>query len=597
MAADTLEKAAAGLAPPYVKHRADFQAWLACASFYYPIFWIFASLVGSAHSLIRLLVFGGHLSAVRLSPFAAFLSVRASSNPGMIHARWSHAAQDWMAGLVVLLAAILVVILAGRRRPLAGLALGTLGNVALITEFPHRLFGGRETSNIHQAFIATVYLVILCWGLRWLLAGWPDFRRLQHYWGRLAILLATFVLLPLLLYASLRTLMPFFVPWKAALVFAVPPALAAAVVSAWRVKKPRGLELSGWRQAVWGISACILLFAGVNLGARALDKARTAQIRRILSAYPPVDPNTPYPKLFFQKGVNFTVEGPDGYSSSEGRRVLESLPQFGVNAVALVPYGFTRQGRTPHVGYGGWERDDQMRVAARVAHVRSMKVMLKPAIWNAIDLQFQTPQERRTWFQQYQKFLEHYARLAVEIHADIFCIGGEFTHLSAYDAEWRRLITQVRKIYPGPLVYAANFGEEFESVSFWDALDYIGLQEYYPLPDDLDASSVLEKVEAVQQKYHKPVIFTEVGFTSMEGANRGPWDDSHRQKISLKLQASCYQAIFHAFYTQPWFGGMYWWRIGSDGDGGPENSSFTPWDKPAMKVMAQWYLGGRGAGH
>jgi hypothetical protein len=98
MAADTLEKAAAGLAPPYVKHRADFQAWLACASFYYPIFWIFASLVGSAHSLIRLLFFGGHLSAVRLSPFAAFLSVRVSSNPGMVHARWNHAAQDWAAG-------------------------------------------------------------------------------------------------------------------------------------------------------------------------------------------------------------------------------------------------------------------------------------------------------------------------------------------------------------------------------------------------------------------------------------------------------------------------------------------------------------------
>ena len=501
-----------------------------------------------------------------------------------------------MACLVVLLAAVAISALAGGYRTLAGLALGTLGNMALAAQFSRRLFGGHFAVTVHLAFSAVVYTAILCLGLRWLLSGWPDVSRLQGYTGRFLILLANFVLLPLLWYAVLRAFQPIFLPRGVALVLVSPPAIAAAGLSIWRVRESRKAWIPGWKLAAWGFAASCFLFAGVRLGARVLDRARTAQIQRVLSAYPPADANAPYPKLFFQKGVNFTVEGPDGYSSGEGRRVLESFPRFGVNAVAIVPYGFTRQGGSPTVGYGGWERDDQMRVAARVAHARGLKVMLKPAIWNAIDLQFRSPQERRIWFEQYQKFLNHYAHLATKIHADIFCIGGEFTHLSQYDSEWRPLIAHIREIYPGPLVYAANFGQEFESLKFWDALDYIGLQEYYPLPDDLNASRLLKRVEAVQQKFAKPVIFTEVGFTSMEGTNRDPWDDSHSRKVSLELQSSCYQAIFRAFYTQPWFEGMYWWRIGSDGGGGSQDGSFTPWNKPAMKILARWYRSGRRAG-
>src|SRR5207245_2744176 len=152
--------------------------------------------------------------------------------------------------------------------------------------------------------------------------------------------------------------------------------------------------------------------------------------------------------------------------------------------------------------------------------------------------------------------------LAKATHADILCVGGELTHLTECDGEWRKLIARVREIYPGPLVYAANFGGEFEHIQFWDALDYMGLQEYYPLPDDLSADSIVRKVEALQQKYQRPVIFTEVGFPSRLWGNRQPWDDSQRNALSLPLQASCYEAICRAFYQKPWFEGMYWWKIG-----------------------------------
>jgi len=53
-----------------------------------------------------------------------------------------------------------------------------------------------------------------------------------------------------------------------------------------------------------------------------------------------------------------------------------------------------------------------------------------------------------------------------------------------------------------------------------------------------------------------------------------------------------YQAIFRAFYNKPWFEGMYWWKVGTNGFGGSGDTSLTPWGKPAMEVVKRWYEGG-----
>jgi len=75
------------------------------------------------------------------------------------------------------------------------------------------------------------------------------------------------------------------------------------------------------------------------------------------------------------------------------------------------------------------------------------------------------------------------------------------------------------------------------------------------------------------------------------GANRHPWEDGNPGEGDPQLQARRYEAIFRAFYNQPWFEGMYWWKIGSNGFGGPGDTSLTPWGKPAMDVVKKWYEG------
>ncbi|MBI3683587.1 MAG: hypothetical protein HY235_24695 [Acidobacteria bacterium] len=307
----------------------------------------------------------------------------------------------------------------------------------------------------------------------------------------------------------------------------------------------------------------------------------------------------PEAALPFQRGVNFTAEFPDAYASERARRILVSLLQYGVNSVALVPYGFSPPGR-PEVRYSGtrfMEKDEAIRNLAAIAHKQGLKVFLKPQIWVArgapTDLDFPKEADRRQWFSQYRPFVEHYANLAAGIQADLLSIGVEFSRLSRYESEWRGLIARAREMYRGPLTYAANWGAEFESVRFWDALDYLGLNNYYPLPDDLSTASIAARVEQVSRRFRKPVIFPEAGFASLEAPHRQPWDETPR-KLSMRDQARCYEAVFQGFYSKPWFQGVYWWKVGTNGFGGSEDGSHTPWNKPAMQVVSKWYLrGGR----
>jgi hypothetical protein len=295
------------------------------------------------------------------------------------------------------------------------------------------------------------------------------------------------------------------------------------------------------------------------------------------------------------RGVNFTAEWPDKYDSDRTRQIVRQLPEFGVDSIALVPYGSCRLG-SPEIRYSSnrsWERDSSIQELAEVIHGLGMRLLLKPQIWVPRsfpgDLEYESEAVRRTWFDGYEKFLTHYAKLAQTIRADLYCVGVEFSKLIQYEAEWRRLIAHTHDHYAGQLVYAANWGREFETVNFWDALDYIGLNNYYPLPDSLDAGRVVERIDAVYARFQKPVLFPEAGFPSLTAPHHEPWAEVPRD-ISLEDQARCYEASFAAYWDKPWFQGVYWWKIGSNGMGGPEDASHSPWNKPAMDVIAKWYL-------
>ena len=175
--------------------------------------------------------------------------------------------------------------------------------------------------------------------------------------------------------------------------------------------------------------------------------------------------------------------------------------------------------------------------------------------------------EWNSWFSSYQNFIFHYAELAETHCAGQFCIGTELSGTSHREADWREVIAGIRNRYYGPITYASNSGDEM-NITWWDAVDCIGVDVYYRLTDKNDPT--VEKLKAAWIPYvnqfsnlstlwTKQIIFTEIGFSSADGTNKHPWEYSSEADIDLQEQADCYQATFESIYNQSWLAGFFWW--------------------------------------
>lgn len=319
-----------------------------------------------------------------------------------------------------------------------------------------------------------------------------------------------------------------------------------------------------------------------------------------------------------QKGVSW-VAGPNPIT----RENLKPLTASHVNWIVQTPFGWQTDYDTPNLtlkttgSYWG-ETDKGLEITTQYAQEVGIKTLLKPHIWLTqvregkwrTDIAMQSEADWQTWFEQYRIFMIHYAKFAETNEIPVLCIGTELQKTAVErEADWRSLITEIRQVYHGQLTYAANWFEAFEQIQFWDALDFIGIQAYFPLSQELSPTieqlnagwqSHFDKILAVQQRYQKPVIFTEIGYRSTEDAAIEPWQWPNSSEINpehpaniagLETQARCYEAFFQTFWHQDWFAGAYWWKWFPEIE--PQSQQvgkgFTPQNKPAEKILGSRY--------
>ena len=307
------------------------------------------------------------------------------------------------------------------------------------------------------------------------------------------------------------------------------------------------------------------------------------------------------PEPFFHRGISFSHEigRAWGYGSDRALKQLGRIRDLGANAIAIVPYAGTRAPRELTICIFTGERDDRVIRTIQAAQARGLRIMLKPQLWGrgyTGDITFDNDADFTRWFSLYRRWLLHFARLAQLYGVDLLVVGTELEGVTHREQEWRALICDIRRIYSGPLTYAAHWGESFEHLPFWDALDYLGLNMYYPLaaPGETPSADLprlqelMEKFARLARNYDKPVLFTEVGFPALGTAAEEPWKEDSAP-LDAELQQRCYATIFEAFYHQPWFAGLYWWKWPSHGNGSPRGASFNPIGKPAADVLAHWY--------
>lgn len=284
----------------------------------------------------------------------------------------------------------------------------------------------------------------------------------------------------------------------------------------------------------------------------------------------------------------------------------------------------------------------------------------------------------KTWFDNYTSFAVSYAQLSQKYHLPYFIFGDELTNVTTdtshtdakgdpygidrgvpgesfpnctgrRDCEWRHVIhaiqsagyatfikhqPQVGGSYTGKLIYASNWGgapegnsdPEFEKITWWDAVDIIGVDAYFPLTQqsaDLDPTSlesawngqyqngpsdqknITQRLATVAARFNKPILFTAAGYASSPGANSAPSALSGSGSASGQTQAvdgieqlNDMEALLQTFNGLPWWQGVFWngdapqapraqqsdWASGSNWAGDTLQTS-----KPAGQWLATYY--------
>lgn len=302
---------------------------------------------------------------------------------------------------------------------------------------------------------------------------------------------------------------------------------------------------------------------------------------------------------------NFT----SGYGSSSSNSIQQHLKQVGYNSVQLNTFGYMRSSKSTRIFYkhDPTLSNDAVRKEIRNLNKKELKVVLKPHIWigglsfdpdnwrNKID--FDNNKELQEWFNNYTKFILDQAKIAEEENVSLFVIGTELVELTKYKNHWEKLIRDVRAVYNGKLTYAAE-GRKAKNVTFWSSLDYIGIDAYFPLSNDTNPTvdklikgwEVYDKeFRELSNYYSKKIIFTEIGYKSIEGTAIKPWqwiDDSAEKSESA--QANCFKATFEFLENKPYMEGVFIWKYFTDMQS-KEEKGFTPYKKEAEKVISEYF--------
>jgi len=294
-----------------------------------------------------------------------------------------------------------------------------------------------------------------------------------------------------------------------------------------------------------------------------------------------------------------------------GSTEMDALLDINTEWIALVPYGFCRLG-SPDIRYNlerqWWgEKKEGIETCIKLAHDKGIKVMLKPQVyihghWVG-DVDFKTENEWKLWEESYLEYINFYAEIAKNYDVEMFCIGTEYKIAAQKRPEfWRGIITDLRNEYTGHIIYSSNW-DGFETVPFWDQLDFVGISSYFPLSDRTTPAvnqlkkswrPVKKKLSKFYKKHQKKIIFTEYGYMSIDGCAGKAWlieKDKDNRGINEKGQANAYEALLGAHWNEEYWGGGFLWKwfpAGMGHEGYPEKD-YTPQGKLSEIIIKKWY--------
>jgi len=327
------------------------------------------------------------------------------------------------------------------------------------------------------------------------------------------------------------------------------------------------------------------------------------------------------------RGMSFGFYARNGYySSAQARLEVGRMKELHIDWVCVIAtvlqdtFASTRQYRD----FTMTPADDEVRDIIDHIHSKGMKVQLRPMLecWDGTQrMSVHFPDEGiiipgkpithwTEWFDSMVARTLHYARLAERSGCEAYGLDSELDRTTHQQDHWLRVVAAARSVYSGHLTTSHTGGVDFikeltERPDHWfRKLDSVGTSFYEPLAKAPGASleDMLKAIEKprdwcrrVATLLGKPFYFGEAGCCSTAGATAKPWGWDNPGGYDGDEQARYLEALLRAFWDEPWFMGLYWWKWDEQNDrprlrDDPRgDKGFTIWGKPAAAVMGEWY--------
>lgn len=310
---------------------------------------------------------------------------------------------------------------------------------------------------------------------------------------------------------------------------------------------------------------------------------------------------------------NFKINGADLEMPNKALNdsSFYGLESMNVGWIGIIPYGYTPE-NSSEVNYDypfqWWgEKPKGVVKTIEIAKKRGLKIMLKPHVWISGEgwpgeFKCDTDKEWEIWEDSYHEYIMTFAKIADSLDVEIFCIGTEY-RISVRERPtfWKKLIDSVRKVFHNKITYAANW-DNYEKVTFWNKLDFIGIDAYFPVtnskrPDSTELKNGFEKLSKklnfFSDSCDQKILFTEYGFRSLDYSTSGYYKyQTEELSTNTELQAAAYKAFLSEFWNKPWIKGGFFWKYQFRTKsvlGGLNNNRYTPQYKPAQSIVSEFY--------
>jgi len=322
------------------------------------------------------------------------------------------------------------------------------------------------------------------------------------------------------------------------------------------------------------------------------------------------------------KGFDYVAFYNGAYENSDS---LPSLVQTGANSIeTTLDFGINAQ--TSQVVADPTYTDSLNALGATIAQAEGLglSVMVRPLIdflnptesapYSVGDWrQDYQPTDVAAFFASYKQMIVSEAEVAQADGAQMLSIGAELDQLTGpqYLPYWTDIINSVRAVFSGELTYSASWNTAGE-VSFWNQLNYEGIDCYVPLSDAANPTlrqlvrgwldpaspthdpgayavigneSPIQYFENLSAQSGKQLIFTELGYANDSGAAADPAasGDSPDPRLQAKLYKAFFEAWDHSHSSS--LIGTYFWEWDPNGNSSNVGSgidSFSPQNNPAQ---------------